>query len=158
MVSASAIGRHLNLFYHVREQDIRIYRYKFTSFLLTFSDRSLADRVLHAAALMGTDLMLVFQRWQWLMGALLSSLRCKVLLMIENIPAHLWSVDTACTILGTSCIVSEASPRSWNRIDMSRFLVEAWAAHLDFIPMEVGCIVLEPELPFIGRAPPLFLF
>jgi hypothetical protein len=40
---------------------------------------------------------------------------------------------------------------------MSRFLVVAWVAHPDFIPMEVGCVMPEPNLPFIKRVPPLFL-
>jgi hypothetical protein len=129
-----------------------------TSCHLTFSDQSLLDEVLHVATPVGVDIMLAFQRWWRQIGALLSSLRSKVLLAIKNILAHAWSVDMTQTILGMSCIISEASPCSLNHADMSCFLVEAWAAHLDFIPMEVGCIMPEPDLPFSEWVPPLFLW
>jgi hypothetical protein len=42
-------------------------------------------------------------------------------------------------------------------LDMSQFLVAAWARHPDLIPNEVGGIVPEPVKPFMERAPSLFL-
>jgi hypothetical protein len=37
--------------------------------------------------------------------------------------------------------------------DLSQFLVVAWVTYPDLIPNEGGCIVPEPEQPFIERAP-----
>jgi hypothetical protein len=36
--------------------------------------------------------------------------------------------------------------------------VAAWDIHLNLIPMEVGCIVSEPEELFMEGVPPLFLW
>jgi hypothetical protein len=40
---------------------------------------------------------------------------------------------------------------------MSQFLAVAWVVHPDLIPNEVGCVVPEPQEPFVDRQPPLFL-
>jgi hypothetical protein len=40
---------------------------------------------------------------------------------------------------------------------MSSFLMAAWAVHPELISEEVGCVVPEPEEPFMERVPPLFL-
>jgi hypothetical protein len=84
-------------------------------------------------------------------------LRYKMLLEIDSIPAHVWSVDNVQAILGSSCVVAEPSPRLVRKDDMSSFLVAAWAVHRELISEEVGCVVPKPEEPFIERVPPLFL-
>jgi hypothetical protein len=33
----------------------------------------------------------------------------------------------------------------------------AWAIHPDLILIEVGCVILELEVPFVEREPPLFI-
>jgi hypothetical protein len=113
--------------------------------------------VLHAASPVGADITLVFQWWHRQLGALFSSLCFNVILAIENIPTHVWSVDAMQTILGTSYIIFAPSPHSMSCADMSHFLVVAWAAQPDLIPSLVGYVVPELELPFVQRAPPLFL-
>jgi uncharacterized membrane-anchored protein YitT (DUF2179 family) len=59
-VSVTLISRHLSRFYQVQEGDIKIYRYKFGSFLLIFINWCLADHVLHTTPLVGVDITLVF--------------------------------------------------------------------------------------------------
>jgi hypothetical protein len=44
-----------------------------------------------------------------------------------------------------------------NGADLSRFLVVAWAIHPDLILVEVGCVIPEPEEPFVQGELPLFL-
>jgi hypothetical protein len=44
-----------------------------------------------------------------------------------------------------------------NREDLSRFLVVASAIHLNFIPVEAGCVIPEPEEQHTVGVPPLFL-
>jgi hypothetical protein len=67
------------------------------------------------------ELTLVLQRWRHQLRALFKSLRFKVLLAIDNIPTHVWSVDNVQMILRSSYIVSEPSPRSVHKEDMSIF-------------------------------------
>jgi hypothetical protein len=40
---------------------------------------------------------------------------------------------------------------------MFEFLAVAWTVHPHLVPVEVGCIVPEPQEPFVERLPPLFL-
>jgi hypothetical protein len=81
----------------------------------------------------------------------------KVLLSIEKIPMHVWSIEVPQTIVGSSCLIFNASPSSMDGSDMSQFLVAAWAIHPDLIPNEVGCAVPEPIESFIEWQPPVFL-
>jgi hypothetical protein len=42
-------------------------------------------------------------------------------------------------------------------LDLSEFLAAAWTVHLDLVPVDVGCIIPEPQEPFVEQQPPLFL-
>lgn len=141
----------------MKEQDVRICHNKFGGFLLSFVDRVVADRVLHAAPQTRAELTLVFQEWHRQTGTLFSLLCFRVLLAILNISTHVWPADTVQAIMGTSYVIFNPSPPSLSRADMSGFLVVAWAVHPNLIPTKLGCIVTEPELLFVEQAPPLFL-
>jgi hypothetical protein len=122
-------------------------RYRVRDFLLTFLDRADADWVMHAPPLEGTRVTLVCRRWWCQAGTLFSPLRYKVLLSITNVYVHIWSVDIVQDILGSSCVVFELAPSSIAGTDLSSFMVVALTMHLDIIPTEVGCVVLELEAP-----------
>jgi hypothetical protein len=49
----------------------------------------------------------------------------KVLLSIENVLVHIWSVALAQTIIGSSYVIVDASPDSADEFDMSQFLAMA---------------------------------
>jgi hypothetical protein len=68
-------------------------------------------------------------------------------LSITNVYVHIWSVDIVQDILGSSCVVFELAPSSIAGTDLSSFMVVALTMHLDIIPTEVGCVVLELEAP-----------
>jgi hypothetical protein len=80
-----------------------------------------------------------------------------VLLVISNVPTHVWSLEVAHQVVGSSYLIFDVSPISREGTDMSKFIVAAWSLHLDLIPSEVGCIVPEPEEPSIVGQRPLFL-
>ncbi|OEL22976.1 hypothetical protein BAE44_0016005, partial [Dichanthelium oligosanthes] len=156
-VSVAQFAAHLGRFYQVQQHEVQIRRYLHGGFLLSFVDGHVADRVLHTPPPVGAELIVVLQRWRRQSWAGLAPLCFKVLLSVENVPAHLWSVNTIQLILGSSCLVFEPSPRSAVGSDLSCFLVVAWAVHPDMIPHEVICYVPEPDEPFSEGAPPLFL-
>jgi hypothetical protein len=93
----------------------------------------------------GAELVLIFHRWRRQSGALFLPLRYKVLLVVENIPAHIWSVQSVQEIIESSCFIFKPAPESVQALDLSRFMVVAWAVHPELIPQEIGCIVPEPE-------------
>jgi hypothetical protein len=88
---------------------------------------------------------------------LFSPLRYKVLLAIDNLPAHVWSPKIVQAIIDSFCLGFEITLASLNREDLSRFFVVTWSIHLNLISMEISCIVSEPEEQCIEGALPLFL-
>jgi hypothetical protein len=54
--------------------------------------------------------VLIFGRYHWQTGALFSPLRFKVLLVLENILAHVWSWKTAQAVVGSSCLIFDTTP------------------------------------------------
>jgi hypothetical protein len=115
------------------------------------------DQVLHVVPPTGAELVLIFGRYRRLLGALFKPLRFKVLLALDTIPAHVWSLDTAQAMVGSSCLIFDTGPSSTDGSDMSQYLAAALAIHPDLILMEVGCVFPEPEQPFVEREPPLFI-
>jgi hypothetical protein len=113
--------------------------------------------VLHTPLPDGAELQLIYKRWRRQSGALISPLFFKVLLSRENMPSHIWSVELAQMVVGSSSLIFDVSPASADGSDMSQFLVAAWAIHPDLIPNEVGYAEPEPVKPFIEWQPPLFL-
>jgi hypothetical protein len=79
--------------------------YSHADFLLIFFSRALADQVLHMPPPPGAGFLLVFQRWRCQTGALFKVFKCRVLLTISSIPAHVWSVEVVQHILVSSCLV-----------------------------------------------------
>jgi hypothetical protein len=83
--------------------------------------------------------------------------RYKVLLLVSNVPVHVWLEETIQVIIGSSCLIFESSPRLVVQSDLSSFLVVVWAHHLDLIPTKVWCSIQEPVKPFVMAEPPLFI-
>jgi hypothetical protein len=100
---------------HVRHYDEEV-------FLLIFQDRLDAGWVLYALQPDEVELHLIFRRWRQQSGVLFSPLFFKVLLSIGNIPAHIWLVELAQTVVGSSCLIFDVSPASADGSDMSQFL------------------------------------
>jgi hypothetical protein len=141
----------------VEVSEVQVRRYHSDSFLINFSNSSMADRVLHASQPQGAELVLIFQRWRRQSGALFAPLRYKVLLIVENITAHIWPVQMVQEIIGSSCLVFEPALTSAEGSDLSQFMVVAWVVDPDLIPREVGCVIPEPEGSSVVGESPLFL-
>jgi hypothetical protein len=65
----------------------------------------MADHVLHQQPPEVTCVKLIFQHWRHQTGALFAPLRYKVLILISNIYALVWSEEIVQEILGSSCKV-----------------------------------------------------
>jgi hypothetical protein len=79
-ITAAQVQEHLETFFHVPAQHVRVRRYFPDDFLLVFNSRTTADRVLHAPPLEGTEFTLRFRRWSRQSRALFKPLRYKVLI------------------------------------------------------------------------------
>jgi hypothetical protein len=109
-VSPSQVVQLLSQQYSVESFDVQVKRDSHADFLMAFSSRQLADQVLHTPPPPGAALHLVFQRWRCQAGALFKPFRCKVLLVVSNIPTHMWSVEVMQSILGLFYPIFDSSP------------------------------------------------
>jgi hypothetical protein len=81
----------------------------------------------------------------------------RVLLSTTNVLVHVWSVETIQAVNGLPCLVFEVASRSMHQSNLLSYLVIISAKHLDLIPTEVGCSILELIEPFVEVVPPLFM-
>ncbi|XBH63496.1 hypothetical protein VPH35_117455 [Triticum aestivum] len=69
-------------------------------------------------------------------------------LMIEGVPSHVWTRDTAAELLGSGCLVESLAPETANREDLSLFKLGAWCVDPDEVPVARRLWVPEPEVEF----------
>ncbi|XBH73447.1 hypothetical protein VPH35_100542 [Triticum aestivum] len=72
-------------------------------------------------------------------------MRTQVYLMIEGIPSHAWTTETAAELLGSSCLVESLAPETENREDLSLFKLRAWCVDPDEVLADKRLWVPEPE-------------
>ncbi|XBH89953.1 hypothetical protein VPH35_081741 [Triticum aestivum] len=58
-------------------------------------------------------------------------MRSQVDLMIEGVPSHIWTWDTAVDLLGSSCLVDSLAPETANQEDLLLFKLRAWCIDPD---------------------------
>lgn len=66
--------------------------------------------------------------------------------MIEGIPFHAWSQETAEEILGSACKIDSSVPETAGRSNLSLFKLRAWCVQPDDIPVDKRLWIPEPEL------------
>jgi hypothetical protein len=106
---------HLSRYFQVTTDSIQVKRYRANMFLLQFTDRREADRVLHAPIPQGAELRLVFRRWRRQVGSLFSPLRFKILLSITNLPTlHASSLMSCHTPLRPQTYLNSWQQPGWS--------------------------------------------
>ncbi|XBI17992.1 hypothetical protein VPH35_059897 [Triticum aestivum] len=73
-------------------------------------------------------------------------MRSQVDLMIEGVPSHVWTWDTAAELLSTGCLLDSLGPETTNRDDLSLFKLRAWCVNPDEVPAAKRLWVPEPEV------------
>jgi hypothetical protein len=151
------VSSYLHHHFAIDDGDVRIHCYRAGSFLLCFRDGVVANHVLQAPRSPTSNIILSFGRFTHQARLLFSPLHYKVLISIENIPAHTWSICTAQKVLGSSELIFDVVTVSASFVDLSQFLVMTWVKQPDLFPNEVGGIVPELVALFVEREPPRFL-
>lgn len=124
---------------------VEVRRFGDMGFLLIFNTRTAADRVLHAMPPEQALFRLVFRCWTRQLHATSIPMLFKVLVALENLPAHVWSLEAAQTILGSSCSMIQLALETAEKTDMSKFWVTAWCLDPDLIPKEKTVVIPEPD-------------
>jgi hypothetical protein len=158
-VSPAQVYSYLNYFFNITAHEVQVHHAHPYDLLLIFTREEMASRVLHAIMPEGTEFSLFFCLWRRQSGALRTPLRFKVLLVLENLPAHVWSVECAQVIIGSSCLCFEPGLQSVSMTDMTCFYLVIWTIHLDLIPVRSIVLFLsrsghrrwEPPPPTLPR-------
>jgi hypothetical protein len=95
VVTPEEVTGYLIRYHGITTEEALVRHYKDDSFLVSFNDARLVDRVLHSPPPAGADLGLVFGHYCRQTDTLFTPLRFKVLVALENIPAHVWLRETA---------------------------------------------------------------
>ncbi|CAL4891874.1 unnamed protein product [Urochloa decumbens] len=148
-VSRQQVEQYLLQHFQLDAEDAEVRLYRPDDFLIVFRRRIDADRVLHAEPPASAAFQLSFMRWRREARAVAAPLQYKVILDMRGIPAHLWEVDIAQRIVGSSCLIIQAAPDVSSKRNMRTFTVAAWAVDPDLVPTEVVLVVPEKEAPFV---------
>ena len=123
-------------------EKLRIPRHRFSvhkfhpeDFLVVFATPELRNTVLAQDSVEHEFFKLFFRPWLMQAQATSRLMRTQVDVMIEGIPAHAWTSDTAAELLGSSCLVESLAPETANREDLSLFKLRAWCVDPDEVPV-----------------------
>ncbi|CAN6343307.1 unnamed protein product [Urochloa humidicola] len=137
----------------VGEDHFTVRRFAPESFLVVFGSQRARDHAQRAAFVPVGGVRVYFRQWTRLIRAALQSLRFRVSLEIEGVPAHAWGMDVAQRILGSSCWVERLEASSESRADMSTLALTAWTDRPCRIPKEATVFIAEHELPVVHNDP-----
>ena len=115
-------------------------------FLVVFASQELRNKALSEGTVEYGYFKLFIKPWLKQAQAVSRVMRTQVDLMIEGIPSHAWTTETAAELLGSSCLVESLAPETENREDLSLFKLRAWCVDPDEVPVDKRLWVPEPEV------------
>ncbi|KAI4992123.1 hypothetical protein ZWY2020_041986 [Hordeum vulgare] len=74
-------------------------------------------------------------------------------MVIEGVPSHAWTRETAADLLGSSCLVKSLAPETANREDLSLFKLRAWCVDPDEVQVDKRIWIPELETTVDPVAP-----
>ena len=125
---------------------VSVHRFSPEDFLVVFAAPELRNRALAAGTLEQGFFKLFVKPWLKQALAVTRVMRTQVDIMIEGIPSHAWTTETAAELLGSSCLVESLAPETENREDLSLFKLRAWCIDPDEVPVAKRIWVPEPEV------------
>ncbi|XBI00568.1 hypothetical protein VPH35_129566 [Triticum aestivum] len=133
--------------------ELRIPRHRFSvhkfhpeDFLVVFAAPELRNKALAVGTVEHGFFKLFVKPWLKQAQAVSRVMRTQVDLMIEGIPSHAWTSETAAELLGSSCLVESLAPETENREDLSLFKLWAWCVDQDEVPADRRLWVPEPVM------------
>ncbi|KAE8820954.1 hypothetical protein D1007_00983 [Hordeum vulgare] len=145
VVSGVEAAEAIDVELRIPRQNFSVRKFHPKDFVVVFSSPEFRNMALAA----GTDDHGRFKLfvWPWLRQTQAASrvMRAQIDLMIEGVPSHAWTRETAADLLGLSCLVESLAPETANREDLSLFKMRAWCVDLDDVSVDVRVWIREPE-------------
>ncbi|CAL5092434.1 unnamed protein product [Urochloa decumbens] len=125
---------------------LRVVNFYPESFLILPTSQQTRDAILNTNIAIG-DSMLAVLPWTRVAHAELKSLKFKVVLELEGIPPHAWSLKVVRTLLAPYCWVKQADAAASSKETMDKFKVTAWTESPNAIATDVPLFITEDEKP-----------
>ncbi|XBI93652.1 hypothetical protein VPH35_030450 [Triticum aestivum] len=148
-VSCQEAAEALSVELRIPRHRFSVHKFQPEDFLVVFAAPELRNKALAAGTVEHGFFKLFVKPWLKQAQAVSRVMRTQVDLMIEGIPSHAWTSETAAELLGSSCLVESLAPETENREDLSLFKLRAWCVDPDEVPADRRLWV--PETP-ISRA------
>ncbi|XBI00319.1 hypothetical protein VPH35_129398 [Triticum aestivum] len=145
-VSCQEAAEDLSAELRIPRHRFSIHKYHPEDFLVVFAAPELRNRALTAGTVEHGFFKLFVKPWLKQAQAVTRMMRTQVEIMIEGIPSHAWTTETAAELLGSSCLVESLAPETENREDLSLFKLRAWCVDPDEVPVAKRVWVPEPEM------------
>jgi hypothetical protein len=109
-VSPAQVSEYLACHYQVFTKEVHVRQFRPDDSLLIFGNAAVTSRVLLAPPPTEAKFILAFIRWRRQSRAFFSPLWFKVLLALENLPAHVWSPECVQALISSLCLSFELAP------------------------------------------------
>ncbi|XBH99985.1 hypothetical protein VPH35_129173 [Triticum aestivum] len=146
--AAIAISEQLNIPRH----RFSVHKFHPEDFLIIFASHELRNRALGVPLVEHQGVKLYIKPWLRQAQAKSRLMRIQVDLMIEGVPSHAWSKETATELLGNSCLIESLVPETASREDLSLFKLRAWCVDPEEIPTCRRLWVPEPQERVVNPA------
>lgn len=144
LVSVDQVRDHICHCFGVLPDKFSVHLHQPEDFLLLFQNTPDMLRVLCDPTPASTAFRLIFKLWRRQSHASYYPLEHTVRLDISGIPAHLWLLSTAQTVVGSSCLITAMAPETESNADLTAFKVLATCTHPERMPTEKKIVVPEP--------------
>ncbi|XP_020185949.2 uncharacterized protein [Aegilops tauschii subsp. strangulata] len=139
-MAAEAISAQLGIPRH----KFSVHKFHPQDFLVVFAVHEFRSRALVVSFVEHQGVKIFIRPWLRQAQATSRLMHVQVYLIIEGIPSHAWSRDTAAELLGSSCLIDYLAPETESMEDLSLFKLRAWYVDPDEVPMFQRLWVPEP--------------
>ncbi|KAF7050122.1 hypothetical protein CFC21_058528 [Triticum aestivum] len=146
--AAIAISKQLDIPRH----HFSVHKFHPEDFLVVFASHEVRNKALGVPFVEHQGFKLFVKPWLRQAQAKSKLMRVQVDLMIEGVPSHAWSRETATELLGSSCLIESLAPETANREDLSLFKLHAWCIDSDEVPARRMLWVPEPSETVVNPA------
>ena len=131
---------------HIPLHRFSVHKFHPEDFLVVFASPELRNKALAAGTVQYGYFNLFINPWLKQAQAVSRVMRTQVDLIIEGIPSHAWTTETAAELLGSSCLVESLASEIENREYLSLFKLRAWCVDPNEVPVAKRLRVPEPEV------------
>lgn len=152
-ISPTALSRAISEIPDAYDANLAVRRFAPESFLIVFPTQRSRDAAMRAGSVSVGGVRFLFRPWTRLVRAEAGTLRYRVSLEIEGIPAHAWGWRVARKLLASSCWIEYLDASSEDLSDMTALKATVWTDDPRRIPLRKLLVIAEHELPIVHGDP-----